>query len=481
MTDIKKIALVFPSYQEYEDIISVKENQRHIGKIPPLSLCYVAAVLKQHNYDVKIIDASVHNYGLSEVLQELTEYKPDYIGFTSTTYQFYSTLLWITEIKKVLTDTPIILGGIHTTLYPEETLFHKPIDYILRGDAEESLPLLLKALENESPLDNIAGLGYKKKDGQIFLNDKIAYISDINKTPVPARELIPTELYYSLISKKKNFTVMMASRGCPCSCVFCDNNTIKFRTRTNDNIMAEIKECYERYGVREIDFFDAIFTIDKKKTIDLANRIKESGMDIIWSARTRLDMVDEDILKAISEAGCYRLLYGIESGSPTILKNIKKDITIEKIKESLQLTEKYDIESLGFFMIGNIGENKQTIKQTNALIRKLPLTYIQVTGIYAPPNTELYMQIADHYKRDFWREYTKAGIKGDRIPLYKTVLTEKQINKYVQRTYLSFYLHPKRIWRIIKTIKSYAEVKRSFIALKDMIHSYIVDLLKNKG
>ncbi|MFC2140116.1 B12-binding domain-containing radical SAM protein [Candidatus Auribacterota bacterium] len=466
-----KIALIFPPYKETRDTISVKENKKHLGKIPPLSLAYIAAILEAHNVDTLLIDASALALSKEECVRRLQEFSPDFLGFTLATYHFHHTLDWIRYLKNNI-KVPIVVGGIHTSVYPKETLAHKEIDYLVIGDGEETLPELIKTLLNGSNISQIKGIAYKDQAGNVLLNEPRGSFNNIDLTPFPARHLLPNEKYFSLISHRKNFTAMMTSRGCPFNCIFCDNNTIKFRFRSPENVVDEMVECYDKYDIREIDIFDAAFTVKKDRAKKICEEMLKRQLDIIWSFRTRADLIDKELLTLLNRASCTRIYYGIESASPTILKNIKKEVSIERIKEVIWQTEKSGIEPFGFFMVGNIGETKETVAETIQLIKKLPLKYIQVASIYVPPNTELYDYLRDENQYDFWREYTRKGKLEGELPLYGTSLTRKEIDHYVKRMYLAFYLRPFQVLKIVLSIKSFEEFKRGCIALKDMVVSF---------
>lgn len=467
-----KVALIFPAYQDSSDIVSLKENKKHIGKIPPLSLAYVAAILEAHKVEVRIIDASVFDMDKEQVVQSLKEFAPDLVGFTLATYHFHNNLSWIKYIKKEL-GVPIVVGGIQTSIYPEETLLHQAIDYIIIGDAEETLVELIGNIAGQNDIKGVKGIGYRDSLGNVLINESRRPFLNIDATPFPARHLLSNEKYFSLISHKKNFSVMMTSRGCPFNCIFCDNNTIKFRLRSPGNVVDEMEECKHKYAINEIDMFDAAFTVREDRTIEICEEILKRDLELLWSFRTRADLVNKRMLEVLKQASCIRIYYGIESASPRILKNIKKEVDIEKIKDTVMQTKKIGIEPFGFFMIGNIGETKETIEDTVKLIKKLPLKYIQVSSTYAPPNTELYEHIKEKYNRDFWREYTREGNLKGKIPRYGTELSEEEVEEQVRRVYLSFYLNPRRVLEIVSSIRSVEEFKRGLLALKDMLVSFL--------
>lgn len=467
-----KIALIFPSYRSVEDPVSLKETKEHLGIIPPLSLAYVAAILEKAGCLVELIDASALNLTKDQVVDKVNKFNPNFLGFTSTTIDFQHTLEWINYLKKK-TNIPIIIGGIHLSVYPKETLTHRAIDYGVIGEAEETLPQLLEHLINKKGLNNVKGICYRENN-HIVVTEKRPPTQDLDNCPFPARHLIPNEKYYSFISKKKNFTAMLTSRGCPYKCIFCDNQTILYRYRSPKNVVDEMEQCYNLFKIKEIDIFDALFSVDPNRVIEICREIKRRKLEISWSFRTRVDLVTANMLDELKEAGCIRIYYGIESGDLTILKNINKKINIDTVKRVISLTKEKRIGTFGYFMIGNIGETEDTIKKTLDLMLQLPLDYVQISPVFAPPNTALYESLKKKINRDYWQDYTLNLTKQDLLPLYGTDLTQKEIKRYVRKCYLRFYL---RFSYIIKTLfkLSYSEFIRSIKALKDMIFYYCLD------
>ncbi|RKX96327.1 MAG: hypothetical protein DRP84_01420 [Spirochaetes bacterium] len=464
-----RVGLVFPQYKEYLDTVSLPENKLHLGLIPPLSLAYVAALLENAGCEVKLIDASALNLTKEETSSLLKDFRPDFLGFTSSTIDFHCTLSWINYLKREL-NIPTIIGGIHLSVYPQETMSHESIDYAVIGEAERTLPELLSYVSEGKSLRKVKGIAYRD-NGEVVITEAREPVEDLDIYPFPARHLLPNDLYYSFISKEKKFTAMLTSRGCSFNCIFCDNKTIKYRARSARSVVDEMEECHIKYGTNEIDIFDALFSIDENRVIDICREIKRRGLKIKWSFRTRVDLVNEGMLDELKSAGCIRIYYGIESGDDRILRNINKHIEIDRIRDIVKLTKKKGIGVLGYFMLGNLGETQETIDKTLKLMLELPLDYIQISPVFAPPNTALYEMTRRNTNRDYWREYTLDTTLEEPFPRFGTELSLNQIDKYVYTCYLKFYLRLSYILKFILKIRSMDEFLRSFYALKDMIFS----------
>ncbi|MBL7131194.1 MAG: cobalamin-dependent protein [Candidatus Omnitrophica bacterium] len=466
-----RVGLVFPSYREYCDIVSLPENKQHLGAIPPLSLAYVAAILEKIGCKVKLIDASALNLTKEQVAGKLRDFNPDFIGFTSSTVDFHNTLSWINYLKEKL-KVPTIIGGIHLSIYPKETLTHQAIDYGVIGEAEETLPALLECLvHKEKGLNRVKGICYRD-NGRIIVTERRELQRSLDECLFPARHLLPNDSYYSFISKEKRFTAMLTSRGCPFHCIFCDNQTIPYRYRSPKNVVDEMEQCCNLFKIKEIDIFDALFSVSSDRVIQICREIKRRRLKLKWSFRTRVDLVTKEMLGELKGSGCIRIYYGIESGDPVILKNINKSVDIDTIKKIVKLTKQKGIEALGYFMIGNIGENKETIRRSLKLMLELPLDYVQISPVFVPPNTILYRMIKEQTGKDYWSEYTINPEKEDKFPRYGTNLTDEQVNRYIYKCYLRFYLRFGYILRFMFRLRSWQEFVRSVQALKDVIFSF---------
>ncbi|RLI95744.1 MAG: hypothetical protein DRO99_05415 [Candidatus Aenigmatarchaeota archaeon] len=452
-----KIALVFPPYhhKEFSENLSVVDDE--FGKYPPLNLAYVAAILEKSGHEVILIDSNALGLSKHETLKMVREFGPDFMGFMLTTYMFRETCSWIEYLKKN-TGVPVFVGGINVWNYPEETIEKDYIDYAIIGPSSESLPRFIDAVEKGRPLDRIRGIAYMK-GGKKIVNQPVSFDENIDELPFPARHLLPNSRYYSFISKRKNFTIMLLSKGCPYKCTFCAITNIPYYQRGIDSVMVEIKECYYRYGIREIDFFDACFTVNREYVIKLCKFIMDSDMDFDWSCRTRVDLVDDELLHYMSRAGCKRIYYGIESASENILSIMNKGINLKKIKESIRLTKKHGIKALGFFMLGNPGETIESMNATIKLSKELDLDYVQFMHTIPKPMTVLdnEMKSGNH---DYWREYVAGRADERRIETDWCDLPENLIDRYIRMAYISFYLRPSYILKTMLEIKSFHELKR---------------------
>ena len=465
-----KLSFVYPTFTAVENQPNIKAVAENYGVFPPLSLAYVAGIADSLNeHKIQFIDGNALKLTPEEILKQLKAFSPDIVFMTITTYMFHENLSWIRLIKKNL-NAKIIVGGQHLALYSKETLAYEDIDIALIGEAEDTLPELLNALKTNSPLNNINGIGYRYGKNIIITLPKPKK-KDIDNLPYPARKYLPNHLYHSFISQKKNFTGIMTSRGCPYQCTFCEQKTGDFRGRSAKDVMKELIECYHDYNVREFEIFDPLFTTNKQRVIDLCKEMIKSGLKFDWSVRSRVDRVDDELLSWMSKANCKRIYFGIESGNSQVLKNLKKDLEIPKIKEAISLTKKYNIDRFGYFMVGNPGETVETIKDTINLAVSLDLNFAQFSRFSILPGTGIYEEWKKENKYDYWKEFISDKSKRKTMPLYNCKLSEKEIEDWIKKAYYRFYFRPNFMLKSLAKIKSFDEFKRSAKAAIQMTTS----------
>lgn len=457
-----KIGLVFPKYshlhRRFEEDIDVVG--REFGLLPPLGLAYAAAIMEKAGHEVIIIDANALDLSKEKTLERLKDFNPDLLGFMLTVWTFQLTLEWIRYLKSAM-GLPVLAGNIQLELYPEETFAHREIDYGIIGSAQKALPELLRALENKKDLNGIKGLVFRQSD-RITVNYPDSFKEDFTTLPFPSRHLLPNHKYREVMSKKKNFTIMITSKGCPSQCNFCHIKGTPYSARGPERVVDEIEECYNKYGVREIDIFDPSFTIDKQRAMAICGEIVKRKINIYLSCRGRVDQIDEELLEEMSKAGFKRILYGIESGDQGILNNINKGITLADVRRAIKLTKKHNIEALGFFLIGSPGDTISTVEKTIRFAKELNLDYAQFHKVMAKPCTDIYDRLKAETKRDYWKEFVLEKAGEERLSSPWTMLTQKEIERFTIKAYHAFYFRPAYLLKALINVKSTGEFIRYF-------------------
>jgi radical SAM superfamily enzyme YgiQ (UPF0313 family) len=318
---------------------------------------------------------------------------------------------------------------------------------------------MLDAIVRRKDLSTVRGIAYKQPDGRVVVTPRGVDV-DVDDAPFPARELLDNSLYYSFISKYKNFSVFITSRGCPYKCIFCEQGSKAFRPRSPKNVVDELELCVKEHGIRELDFFDSSFTIRKQRVIEICEEINRRKLDIVWAARTRVDCITDDVLKAMRSAGCSRIYYGIESGNREILHTLKKSTSLEMYHDVIRRTKQNGIHTFGYFMVGNPYEDEATVRQTIRLALTLDLDYAQFSKVTPMPATEMYTLLLKEQGRDFWREHISSG-SDETIPRPLCDMTDAEIKRWTRLAYLRFYYRPKYIARALSRVKSVDELARS--------------------
>ncbi len=461
-----RLALVFNPFKYKVHEENLRIVQKYFGLFPPLSICWVAAIARRAGHEVTIIDARTLKLSKEEVTARLREFGPDIMGFMMTTYMFQDTLEWIRYLKKKL-EIPVLVGGYNLRVYPEASLSHPEIDYGVIEHALDTVPQLFAALEGKGGLDKVPGLAYKK-NGVIVVNPPQPVVFE--DFPNPARDLLPNDLYAEFPTERRNFTVMVTSLGCPYSCSFCEAGRTVYNPRSPMTVVNEMEECYDCYGVREIDIFDYSFTADKKRTMAICSEIRRRKLDILWACRSRID-IDRELLEEMKKAGCGRIYYGVESGSQKILDRVNKGITIGQIKDTVSHTNQLGIKALGFFLIGAPGETRQTVRQTLKFAKSLNFEYVQFSKCLAKPLTPLWEQMKQETGKDYWEDWVR-GLEKDRpLPRPWTELSNDEIDRLAKWAYLKYHSRFLFLLRSTLQVKSFSEFKRKFLGFMEMLFS----------
>ena len=461
-----RIACVFNPFKYKLHEENLKIVQRYFGLFPPLSMAWVCSIAEKAGHEALLIDARTLLLTKEDVLDRLKEWKPDIIGFMMTTYMFRETLEWAQFLKKNL-KVPVIIGGYNLRVYPNESVSVDGPDFGCFNSAYYTVPSLLKELEGQRRFQDVPGLIYKE-NGQVKMTP---YGNDpnFNDYPNPARHLLPNELYAEFTTERKNFTVMVTSKGCPNGCLFCEAGHTPYNPRSPETVLSEIKECYDRYNIREIDFFDYDFCVDRKRIEAICDGMIKGRLDVTWACRTRVDYVDETLLRKMKAAGCSRIYFGLESGVQEVLDRLKKGINLQQIRNTIEATKGVGIKALGFFLVGSPGETQETFQKTLKFAKSLKLDYVQFSKLTAKPLTPYWRKMVKNTGLDYWREYILGNAKEKSLPRPWTTLTNEEIDYMTKKAYIMYHCRPMFLLHHTLQVKSWSEFKRKFFALIEMI------------
>lgn len=459
-----KIALINPPNIHHLKSVLPEPVEEERGYNPPLGLLYLAGYIQKHSpeHQIKVIDPLPENLNHQQVKEKMENFSPDILGVNVMSFTLIDALKVAKKAKENNPKIKIVFGGPHVHIYPQKTLEQKNIDYVVLGEGEKTFYKLINNIENEEYLKQTPGLAFFDKNNNYINTGSSEFIQNLDEIPLPARNLIDNNKYYSILGTSKLVTTMITSRGCPYNCLFCDRPHLGkvFRARTAKNVIKEIEDCL-KYGIREFLFYDDTFTIDRKRVIDICNLIIEKKLDISWDIRARVNTVDEEMLKKLKQAGCLRVHYGVESGTQKILNILRKGITLEQIEKAFKITKKSGMETLAYFMIGNPEETKEDIEKTIKFAKKINPDYVHITGTMPFPATDLYKKALEEnvIKKDVWHEFAKNPDPNFAPPLWTKNLSQEEIGKYVKKAYHRFYFRPTYILKRILKLKSFEEFK----------------------
>jgi anaerobic magnesium-protoporphyrin IX monomethyl ester cyclase len=468
-----RVALVFPVFIDVE-LASYQDNAKYLGSIPPLSLGYVAAVLEQAGAEVLLLDCPTLGMRLPRAIEVVRAFRPDYVGFTLATVDWLSSLAWMNGFHEQI-GAPIVVGGIHMECYPRETMTHECIALGLVGHADQGLVELLETHHAGGDLSGIPGACFRDTDGEVVLVPEEKRPRTDEGMPFPARQLWPTEKHFSIVSTERYFTPAMSNFGCPYRCEFCILRGDALRQRSAESVVDEMEVCFHEFGIREMDFFDPVFTMRRDRTFQICDEIKRRGLDkMVWSIRARTDALDEEMLDALWAAGCRRIFYGIESGSNEILQRVdKRQTSTDHIRETIIATKKRGYEVLAFVMIGNPLETATTVGMTRRMLKELPIDLVQIASLFPLPKTPIYEQLMAMTGRDPWREHILHGTPMKPTLRLDTPLDDETIRQMVTQTYMSFYFRPSFARFALGRIKQPAQLRRGIEAAVGLTRTFL--------
>jgi anaerobic magnesium-protoporphyrin IX monomethyl ester cyclase len=418
------------------------------AKLPPLGLAYVGGALEKAGFEVQILDNYQLRTTLDFVKQEIQRLKPEIVGITcgSVTYRRCVEMAKIT--KEVCPSCKVVIGGWHASYLPETALENPEIDYAVMGEGEKVMVELATQITKGADkriIAQISGVACKL-DGQIVkTSPKIN--EDVDSIPFPARHLLPMEIYDRKIGYLKAYPVdvMNIQRGCPYDCNYCETRNLwgsKCRAFTPLRVIEELEYMKQKFGSNGIYFIDDNFTINKKRTSEICHLMKERKLDIEWACDTRVDLLSEELLKEMYEAGCRTIFFGIQSGVPRILEKLNTHTTPEKIAAAFKLCRKAHINIACSFMLGIPGETVADMEATYKFAKKLGPDWCTFYVYIACPTSGLYEEVLEKGLYDRKEDFL-AFVKTDQFN-YESVV------KIQQRFQRGFNTSPKTIFRRIR-------------------------------
>lgn len=447
---------------------SIIESER--GYNPPLGLLFLAGyLLEKTAHKVYVIDSQVEELTYDTLEQRIKNIDFEVVGITAMTFTLIDVIKTINIVKKINPECKLVLGGPHVNIYARETVNIKGVDFVVLGEGEKIFAKLIDNIDDFKKLKDIKGLVYKNKDGTIVhtgLPDLISE-NELNKLPFPKRELTPYKKYTSILAKRTPITTLFTSRGCPYKCSFCNRPHLgnRFRAMNATRVVQEIEECLA-LGINEFLVYDDTFTVRRDRVKKICDLIIKKDLDIGFDIRARVDTLDEELLQLLKKAGCRGIHYGIEAGTEKILKVLRKGITLQKAKETFELTKKHKIQILAYFMIGSPEETTEDIFETFRISKWLKPDFVHMTILTPFPATDIYIQGLSKgvFKNDVWKEFAENPDENFEPPFWEENFTRQELEKLLIKGYKIFYTRPSYIIKNLFKISSFGEFKRKIKA-----------------
>ena len=417
---------------------------------------------------MNILDSSAMGLGYDETVEILSDRKPDVVGISALTATSKEAYTLAERIKKHLGAT-VILGGAHPTSFPEEIFKQSQhTDIVVLGEGEDITIKLIRALEQKDDLAGVEGIWWRDSAGRVIKNAPPKFTNNLDEIPFPARHLYKNELYMPLPNQSRRLpaTNMITSRGCPYArCLFFFQGgeyACKYRRRSPENVIKEIKWLVKDFGFKEIAFWDDNFAVNTRWVLEFCRLLEEEHIDITWSCCARVDTVTEPMLKRMGQCGCFSIYYGFESGNQDILEKLNKGVTLEVTRRAVKWTHAAGIETRGSFMLSLPGENPEKGRKTIDFAIELDLDSVQFMPFHPMKGTKFY-SVAETEGKEL--DYPEGGVHAvSYIP--DGYSSAGEVARLVRTAYKRFYLRPHYIFKNIRKIKNFSDLKKYFDGFK---------------
>lgn len=453
---------------------------------PQVSLATLAACL-QPEYKVEVVDAIATRMSWPEFEELLAKKQPRYYLTQVTAPTLTNDMYGVFLAKSKGAQT--IAFGTHVTPNTINTMTAYPaLDYVLRGEPEMTLRELIDALEGKTgqneqmealmqrtdpsrepisaelltkgDLSSIKGLAWRRA-GEIKLNLDRPFVPDLNDLPLPLHYLLPLNDYRMPLIKGP-YAFVVPSRGCPAGCKYCIKHVsynYSVRLRSPENIMAELWSL-KKLGINNVMMYADLFTVNREQVIGICQAMIQEKIDMKWMCNSRVDYVDEEMLALMGLAGCHMISWGIESGSKEVLKRARKGADPEKAEQALLWAKKAGIKNFGYFIIGLPGETEETIRQTIAFSKKLPLN-VAIFHIAAPyPGTPFFYEVVENGWFRPGTNWEEVDMDRSTVLDYSEIgLTAERLEYWQKRATREWALRPVPILTILRGLNTWAGFK----------------------
>lgn len=411
-------------------------------RLPVLSLVYSLSVLAEY-CEVAAVDAANLDLSVEQTIAEVVRHRPDWVLSTTSISALPEEIKMLAAIKSSI---PVLVGllGDAATHLSKMVMEQPQIDFIVRGDEPEAT---LQEIIQKKDFRGVKGVIYRE-NGQVVDSGDPGMNPNLDQLPFPKWEYFPIHRYrYFPILRKTPFVPILSTRGCPYGCIYCpytSNQGLKYRYRSVGNVLEELVRAKEKYGAKAVQFRDPTFTLKKDRTAEICDGIIQKKLGLEWGCETRVDCLDEALVDKMVAAGCRGVNIGIESSDPNVIRNVKRGwIDPNHIRKMVRHMHANGIRVSGFFIIGLPGENRETVQNTIALAKELPLSYVEFKTATPFPGTPLF----DLAQKEGWISDIKVEQYTSYMPSMR--ISPEMSPEFLQgatgRAYREFYARPGKI------------------------------------
>jgi len=364
------LLLIYPPWA-----VSGERGNSIMNCLPPLGILSIASYVESHGYRVGVLDVHAERLVDSEVVARIQALRPRIIGISVLTNMAVPAHYIARLCKQTIPDCVVVCGGAHAEAMPESMLANSAIDAVVRGDGEEAALEIVQG----RPLGDVLGVSYRGDGPRVVHNPPRPVRMDLDSYPMPAYHLVDFGNYFPAVGTYRNLPAMnaMMTRGCPGKCTFCNSAFTPLRSYSPAVMVEQIKHLRQKYGVRQIQFYDDTFTVAKQNVMEFCRRMVADKVEVTWIAFIR-GCFSKPIAELMKAAGCHQVLVGIESGDEQIMRNIGKPIDKKRYRESVRIAHEVGIEVRGSFIIGNVGDTWETMQASVDFAKDLDLDLFQL-------------------------------------------------------------------------------------------------------
>lgn len=443
--------------------------------MPPIGLCSLSAYLEKQGVDTFIYDCYANPNNDGKIVDYIKNESPDYAGFSTTTSSFLDAVRIAEIIKKAKPEITTIFGGVHISALREKLLDKfTAIDIGVVGEGEQTL---LDILNSGGEYSKIKGVIYRDKDASVFTGRRENLVS-LDDLPFPA--------YEKLEGYPKNYTLpifnypshpgtpAITARGCPYQCAYCDRSVFgkSFRYNSAEYMFEMARHLNKKFGIKHINFYDDLFTLNKKRLEDFAELIKKNNFKLTYNCATRPEHVNPELLKTLKNSGCWMISLGVESGDEEFLSGFRHNSNLELVRQKVREIKEAKIRTKGLFMVGLPGETEETINKTIAFAVSLGLDDLNVTKFTPFPGSPVYENLSQ--KGAFEEKWELMNCNN--FVFIPNGMTKDLLEKKYREFYRSFFQQPKvllgyvkMIWkspnswlRFLKNLRDFMRIRKKF-------------------